>query len=84
MATTAAEPLVPSPPTAILKCRNKVAHRVPHSPTGGEEEEGGGNDADAEDDHKNKRKTKKKKALKWDEAAIEEHDLLRGTRMKVG
>ena len=27
--------------------------------------------------------TKKKKALTWDEHAIEEHDLLRGTRMKV-
>ena len=26
---------------------------------------------------------KKKKALKWDGEAIEEHDLLRGTRMKV-
>jgi hypothetical protein len=27
---------------------------------------------------------KAKKHLKWDEHAIEEHDLLRGTRMKVG
>ena len=27
--------------------------------------------------------SKKKKALTWDEPAIEEHDLLRGTRMKV-
>lgn len=26
---------------------------------------------------------KPKKALKWDEVAIEEHDLLRGTRMKI-
>ena len=26
---------------------------------------------------------KEKKALKWDEVAIEEHDLLRGTRMKI-
>lgn len=26
---------------------------------------------------------KEKKHLKWDEQAIEEHDLLRGTRMKV-
>jgi len=29
------------------------------------------------------RTSKKKKALTWDEHAIEEHDLLRGTRMKV-
>mmetsp|Transcript_21118 Transcript_21118/g.29593 ORF Transcript_21118/g.29593 Transcript_21118/m.29593 type:complete len:307 (+) Transcript_21118:80-1000(+) len=28
-------------------------------------------------------KKKKKKALTWDEHAIEEHDLLRGTRMKI-
>jgi len=29
------------------------------------------------------RTSKKKKALTWDEHAIEEHDLLRGTRMKI-
>ena len=27
---------------------------------------------------------KEKRHLKWDEDAIQEHDLLRGTRMKVG
>jgi len=30
-----------------------------------------------------KKRGKKKKALTWDEDAIEEHDLLRGTRMKI-
>ncbi len=34
-------------------------------------------------DDKGKKKKKEKKALTWDEHAIEEHDLLRGTRMKV-
>ena len=29
------------------------------------------------------KKKKERKALTWDEHAIEEHDLLRGTRMKV-
>ena len=29
-------------------------------------------------------KREEKKHLTWDEHAIEEHDLLRGTRMKVG
>ena len=28
--------------------------------------------------------SKEKRHLKWDEDAIQEHDLLRGTRMKVG
>ena len=32
---------------------------------------------------KNPGKTDKDRHLKWDEAAIEEHDLLRGTRMKI-
>jgi len=32
---------------------------------------------------KKKKKKKKKKALTWDEHAIEEHDLLRGTRMQI-
>lgn len=31
----------------------------------------------------NKKKKKDKKALTWDEHAIEEHDQLRGTRMKI-
>lgn len=30
-----------------------------------------------------KRARKKKETLKWDEAKIQEHDLLRGTRMKI-
>ncbi len=30
-----------------------------------------------------RKKKKEKKALTWDEHAIEEHDLLRGSRMKV-
>mmetsp|Transcript_3780 Transcript_3780/g.4633 ORF Transcript_3780/g.4633 Transcript_3780/m.4633 type:complete len:191 (+) Transcript_3780:117-689(+) len=34
-------------------------------------------------DGKKKKKKKSKKALTWDEHAIEEHDLLRGTRMKI-
>jgi hypothetical protein len=34
-------------------------------------------------DEKKRRKKKDKKALTWDEHAIEEHDLLRGSRMKV-
>ena len=34
-------------------------------------------------DGHHKRSKKEKKALTWDEHAIEEHDLLRGTRMKV-
>ena len=33
--------------------------------------------------HNGQGDVKKKKALKWDEVAIEEHDQLRGTRMKV-
>lgn len=50
----------------------------------GDDEGGAGEDADheMEEDGGNKKK-KAKKALKWDEHAIEEHDLLRGTRMKV-
>mmetsp|Transcript_14321 Transcript_14321/g.31084 ORF Transcript_14321/g.31084 Transcript_14321/m.31084 type:complete len:266 (+) Transcript_14321:83-880(+) len=36
-----------------------------------------------EDDQHGHHQAKKKKALKWDEHAIEEHDLLRGTRMKI-
>lgn len=32
---------------------------------------------------KNKQARKKKAGLKWDEAKIQEHDLLRGTRMKI-
>ena len=36
------------------------------------------------DDKKKKKKKKEgKKGLTWDEHAIEEHNLLRGTRMKV-
>ena len=31
----------------------------------------------------NKKAKKKKAGLKWDEAKIQEHDLLRGTRMKI-
>jgi len=34
-------------------------------------------------DEERKKKKREKKALTWDEHAIEEHDLLRGTRMKV-
>ncbi len=34
-------------------------------------------------DETRKQRGKEKKALTWDEHAIEEHDLLRGTRMKV-
>lgn len=34
-------------------------------------------------DNKPETPGKEKKHLKWDEHAIEEHDLLRGTRMKV-
>ena len=33
--------------------------------------------------NKNKNERKKKKVLSWDEHAIEEHDQLRGTRMKI-
>ena len=52
---------------------------------GGDDEGGAGEDADAiEENDGSNRKKKAKKALKWDEHAIEEHDLLRGTRMKVG
>ena len=51
----------------------------------GDDEGGAGEDADAIDENGgSNRKKKAKKALKWDEHAIEEHDLLRGTRMKVG
>jgi len=50
----------------------------------GDDESGAGEDADhgTEENGGNKKK-KAKKALKWDEHAIEEHDLLRGTRMKI-
>ena len=37
----------------------------------------------ATSDNKPETPGKEKKHLKWDEHAIEEHDLLRGTRMKV-
>ena len=50
----------------------------------GDDEGGAGEDADAMEGNGGNRKKKAKKALKWDEHAIEEHDLLRGTRMKVG
>ena len=50
----------------------------------GDDEGGAGEDADAMEENGGNRKKKAKKALKWDEHAIEEHDLLRGTRMKVG
>ncbi len=36
-----------------------------------------------DDKNKKKKKKKGKKGLTWDEHAIEEHNLLRGTRMKV-
>jgi hypothetical protein len=35
------------------------------------------------DEKKKRIKKREKKALTWDEHAIEEHDMLRGTRMKV-
>ena len=50
----------------------------------GDDEGEAGEDADAMEENGGNRKKKAKKALKWDEHAIEEHDLLRGTRMKVG
>ena len=52
----------------------------------GDDEGGAGEDVDADDameENGGSKKKKAKKALKWDEHAIEEHDLLRGTRMKV-
>ena len=50
----------------------------------GDDEGGAGEDADVMEENGGNKKKKAKKALKWDEHAIEEHDLLRGTRMKVG
>ena len=50
----------------------------------GDDEGDAGEDADHDmDEDGGNKKKKAKKALKWDEHAIEEHDLLRGTRMKV-